>query len=136
MVRSRLSGMMSDPEATHVAFDPCSADLRFIISEEAQDMDLPVEMDGVDEDAHMVVYRPGHSPSELEAAVPAEAELELSQHRRKKRRPGDGAPPPIDVAGGVQVLGTVKRDRRTIEEIEMEKKRERAAVSGAAASRP
>ena len=117
MVRSRLQAFCTCAN-TALEFEPCSKELRNVIHEEALDLALISASKGDDEERFVAVYKKGFEPDE-DAVVAAPVVVAAAPVKRKPKR-AEAPPPPTD---DLEILGVVKRDRRTIEEVEAEIKR-------------
>jgi hypothetical protein len=114
-VHSRLVAFVENDDTTSLDFDPCKKDFRSIIHDEALDLGLISTSEGDDEARFVVVYKKGFDPAEedYQRLIVQPLKSMAAASKRRKEPP----PPPLDE---LQVLGVVKRDRRTIEQVEME----------------
>mmetsp|Transcript_96304 Transcript_96304/g.274388 ORF Transcript_96304/g.274388 Transcript_96304/m.274388 type:complete len:135 (-) Transcript_96304:248-652(-) len=130
----RVQEFVDDPEATSLAFEPMDAKGRYIVAEEASEFsgltDI-TEGEMLDE-KHVVLYKAGHVPEDdcpptrlaSVAADPSAHSGPASEAPAPRRAKAAAPKPPADE---LRVLNTVKRDRRTIEEIQRERKKLRGA---------
>ena len=125
-IKLDLNQFDQDLGLTRLAFEPMEKEKRIIVHDVVSDYDdLVSRSEGEDITRHVVVYREGHAP-----------ELEVDQLEGMRLVPAGGptarrtAPPSRrgglkPQAGPLSLAGTVKRDRRTIEEIQRDNKRRR-----------
>ena len=119
MVTAKLMGLKEDKEKTNFQFDPFDVDKRNEIHEIALTLGGLVtktvgDSSDTSTDARCVVaYKFGFAPEEVEIVKLAAV--------RKKRLVVEKAPKASDVE--LEAIGTKKRDRRTIEDHELEKQK-------------
>ncbi|GBG30382.1 Hypothetical Protein FCC1311_066012 [Hondaea fermentalgiana] len=127
-VQETCKAFMANEKHTDLVFPPCAEDKRYIINEAADDFGLVPESSKKDMGAYIgtfiTLFKPGHSTREKrDAKVMADAEARVGQdgdatsaNPRKRVRVDE--PPAAAPQDAVTKLGTVARDRRTIEEIQ------------------
>jgi len=120
--REDLLRFDEDPNLTHITYEPMEKDKRFIIHDVCEDYENLVSVsEGHEDDRHIVVYRKGFEPEEelqvdkgsLIAALTTGKRVVSKQEKEALRNSG----------GAMQSINQVKRDRRTIEEIQNDLKR-------------
>ena len=143
-VERRLRAFLGDGSATELPFEPVGADTeeqslyRFMVCECVDDYEgelLSISR-GDDAERHVVVYKEGHVPADVlaeqdevlqraQAVAAAAASVGKSSGRRKDLY---GVQTDLAFAGGadaLETLNTVKRDRRTTEQIQLEMEQSR-----------
>mmetsp|Transcript_15887 Transcript_15887/g.25941 ORF Transcript_15887/g.25941 Transcript_15887/m.25941 type:complete len:196 (-) Transcript_15887:772-1359(-) len=123
-VVKKVAKFLATEGKTELQFERCSKERRYLIYEAADDEDLKTEtVHQEGRDAYVVMYKPGFHPKELDQKKLEELRKsqpeEVVQRPVKRQKKEDEA---IPLTGEVKQLGGVKRDRRTIEEIQKDLK--------------
>ena len=124
-IREEMENFVKDGLRTALAFAPCPPERREIIHDIALDFFLISRSDGVDDERHVIAYKDGHAPEE-EGLPPLDANgvpVRVAVATSKKRKAIDELPQ----ADALQLRELEKstRDRRTIEEIQADMKRQK-----------
>lgn len=129
-IKAQLDEFLEDETQTKLEFEPMEHDLRYYCHYAAEDYDSLISAStGEDEDRHVVVYKKGHEPSDLFAHdIPQgyrvlQGAALTGGRRQKKEETIVPAHIAASAMGGLHKTNQVKRDRRTIEEIQADMKR-------------
>jgi hypothetical protein len=116
-VTETLLALKEDEKQTSHRFPPCNSEQQYIIHEIGLDLNFVTHTEGTGAERSIIAYKFGFAPEEETITV-------TIQHAKKKKRP---TLPPKVSDDELQMIGTEKRDRRTIEELELAKKNEKKA---------
>ena len=129
-IKAQLDEFLEDETQTQLEFEPMEHDMRYYCHYAAEDYDNLISAStGEDENRHVIVYKKGHEPPDLFAHdIPQGYRVlqgaALTGGRRPKK---EETIVPAHIAasamGGLHKTNQVKRDRRTIEEIQADMKR-------------
>ena len=129
-IKAQLDEFLDDETQTQLEFDPMEHDLRYYCHYAAEDYDSLISASiGEDENRHVVVYKKGHEPADLFAQdIPQGYRVLLGAaltggRRQKKEEAAVPAHIAASAMGGLHKTNQIKRDRRTIEEIQADMKR-------------
>jgi hypothetical protein len=118
-IRSRLIQFQNQQIDTSLHFDPYESVIRYSILEVVGDFPELISRteENIDGEKFIAVYKFGFVPDNM----PIHQKIIPTMKRKKKK--DDPPPPPLNSKHiKLDVIGTVKRDRRTIEQVELEKK--------------
>lgn len=124
----------SDSSVISKAFEPMEREQRFVLYDVLSDFPDLIPMDeGEGVDRHIVVYKKGYEPTEeVLSAVPIHR-ISTKQEKKMPKRSSSEAPPAL-IHGDESIVkvNQVKRDRRTIEEHQLELQRKKQKTTGTA----
>ncbi|CAN0030742.1 unnamed protein product [Ectocarpus fasciculatus] len=141
-VREKIAVFSTNPEAISHTFPHVEKSLRSIQHSLAEDFDgITTRTEGELDDRRVVLYKLGYEPPEEEVQVDAQVHIGLSRNTLSSGSSASAAPMPAlggsggggsNAGGGGEVgsadlvrIGTVVKDRRTVQDIEEESRKRR-----------
>ncbi|CAM9410868.1 unnamed protein product [Ectocarpus sp. 8 AP-2014] len=141
-VREKIAVFSTNPEAISHTFPHVEKSLRSIQHSLAEDFDgITTRTEGELDDRRVVLYKLGYEPPEEEVQVDAQVHLGLARNALSSASSVSAAPMPAlggsadggaNAGGGGDVgsadlvrIGTVVKDRRTVQDIEEESRKRR-----------
>lgn len=135
-IREKLEAFVARDEEVRLAFPPMMDRMdRYLVHEACDELEgLMSKSDGEGAEKHVVVYKDGHMPEEeadvgmlppaMLAAQERQKRLGAARRRREqeKQRSEMIRSAGNAIGGGIEVVQRAKRDRRTIEEIEADRR--------------
>ena len=129
-IKAEIDEFLEDNSRTELEFEPMEHDMRYYCHYAVENYETLISASiGEDESRHVVVYKKGHEPADLFTQdIPQGYTIIQGAALTGGRRPKKDLPVvPAHIAasamGGLHKTNQVKRDRRTIEEIQADMKR-------------
>ena len=128
-VRKEVARFDIENDLNELPFEPMEKDMRFVIHDIVEDMDDLVSASiGDDDDRHVVVYRKGHEPQDIELHLDnvirsTSNNSQTTTVARKKQKSDKKALQKMlqtEDQGSFKSVNVLKRDRRSQEEIQAE----------------
>eukprot|EP00903_Cladosiphon_okamuranus_P018807 g17300.t1 len=132
-VRDKIEAFATDPASVSHTFPHVEKSLRSIQHSLAEEFDgVTTRTEGELDDRHVVLYKLGYEPPEEEVQVDAQVHLGVARSIGSSASSVGSAPmPALDgnsgaaAAGDLVRIGTVVKDRRTVQDIEEESRKRR-----------
>ncbi|CAM9883227.1 unnamed protein product [Pylaiella littoralis] len=138
-VREKIEAFSTDPAAISHTFPHVEKSLRSIQHSLAEDFDgITTRTEGEVDDRRVVLYKLGFEPPEEEVQVDAQVHIGLSRNTASSSSSVSAAPMPAlgsgrggnngagnGSAGDLVRIGTIVKDRRTVQDIEEESRKRR-----------
>eukprot|EP00752_Nemacystus_decipiens_P012662 g11216.t1 len=133
-VREKIEAFATDPASVSHTFPHVEKSLRSIQHSLAEEFDgVTTRTEGEVDDRHVVVYKLGYEPPEEEIQVDPQVHLGLARNVGSSASSVGAAPmPALGGSGDLVRIGTVVKDRRTVQDIEEESRKRRRGRNGEA----